>query len=69
MDWELVSNTLKLTARGGKDNVWMCSGEVKMKANFSVSISRLELYLVSTILSMLIFVTINRAFFSNSWKE
>lgn len=41
MDWELVSNTLKLTARGEKDNVWMCSSEVRMKANFSVSISRL----------------------------
>lgn len=41
MDGELVSDTLKLTAREGKDNVWMCSSEAKTKANVSVSISGL----------------------------
>lgn len=39
MDRELMSDTLKLTAGEGKDNVWMCSSEAKMKTNFSVSIS------------------------------
>lgn len=41
MDRELVSDTMKLTTGEGKDNVWMCSNEAKMKANFSVSISGL----------------------------